>query len=371
MDGDAGGLEDLLVDPDLNLAELRLADGRGVVEVEAEAVRRDKAAGLESGGAHELVERCVQQVGRGVVAGGEEPLAAVHFGDNAAGEGLRAERAVVDLRNLRDAGRGLLRVDDAEDELAVGALDGAGVARLAARLGVEGGLFEEDVEPVRAGVGAEAEHLGGRLEPVVTDELVGGALEKDDPLAGHFVASVGGAAPVALALHGHLVARAVDAEAAFACHDLGEVGREAKGVVELEDVVAGDRLAALGGGGLRNFVEEGDAPLQRAEEALLLGLDDGLRLALLAAELGVDMAEVFDDRGGHFEEEGLGEAQIAAVADRAAEDAAEHVAAAFVGEGGAVTDAEHDRPHMVGNDAVLGEVGALEELRGLDALARQ
>ena len=308
MDGDAGGLQNLLVDPGLNLAELRLADGRGVVEVEAEAVRRDKAAGLESGGAHELVERCVQQVGRGVVAGGEEPLAAVHFGDHAAGEGLRAERAVVDFGDVGEAGGGLMRVDDAEDELAVGALDGAGVARLAARLGVEGGLLEEDVEPVGAGVGAEAEHLGGRLEPVVTDELVGRALEEDDPLAGHFVAGVGGAAPVALALHGHLVARAVDAEAAFACHDLGEVGREAEGVVELEDVVAGDGLAALGGGGLRNFVEEGDAPLQRAEEALLFGLDDGLRLPLLAAELGVDMAEVFDDRGGHLEEEGLGEA---------------------------------------------------------------
>ena len=342
-----------------------------MVEVKPEAVRRDKAAGLEGGGADELVERGVQKVGRRVVAGGEEPLTTIDLGDHAAGKRLGAERAVVDLGDVGEAGGGLLRVDNAEDELAVGALDEARVARLTAGFGVEGGLGEEDVEPVGAGVGAEAEHLCGRLEAVVTDELVGGSFSDDDPLAGHFVAGVGGAAPVALALHGYLVAGAVDAEAALTGHDLGEVGREAEGVVELEDVVSRDRLAALCGGGLRDFVEEGDAPLQRAEEALLFGLDDGLRLALLAAELGVDMAEVFDDRGGHFEEEGLGEAQVAPVSDRATEDAAEDVAAALVGEGGAVTDAEHDCPHMVGDDAVLGEVGAVEELRRLDALARQ
>ncbi len=141
-------------------------------------------------------------------------------------------------------------------------------------------------------------------------------------------------------------ARLVDAHAALAADVAGEVDREAEGVVQLERGLAVDLLRAGGQRGLEDLHAVGDG-LEEALFFLLQHLGDA-RLGL--AQLGVGIAHLGGQRRDELVEERRARAQLVAVADRAARDAAQHVAAARVARDHAVDDGERAGADVVGDD---------------------
>ena len=154
--------------------------------------------------------------------------------------------ALVDV----DARDRLLAVADLDDGAGVEP-DPAGVADLAAALGVERGAVEDDLDLVALGGGGrgdtvdeDADDRGLALGVGVADELgrAGGvgdlAVGAEVGVAGLLGLGVGlGAVP--LLLHQAAEAVLVHGEALFGGHLQGEVDREAPGVVEQEGLVAG------------------------------------------------------------------------------------------------------------------------------------
>ena len=94
-----------------------------------------------------------------------------------------------------------------------------------------------------------------------------------------------------------------------------------------------------------------NSPIQRLIKRLLLALDDLLDVVLLGAEFGEDVAHRLGQDGDELVEERLVEAEGAAVADGAAEDAAQDVVAVGVAGLDAVGDGEAQRADVVGDDA--------------------
>ena len=70
----------------------------------------------------------------------------------------------------------------------------------------------------------------------------------------------------------------------------------------------------------------------------------------VALQLGIGLAHLVGQRRDQRVEEGLARAQLVAVADGAARDAAQHVAAAFVAGDHAVGDGEGAGADVVGDD---------------------
>ena len=157
-----------------------------------------------------------------------------------------------------------------------------------------------------------------------------------------------------LLLHRRVEAGGVDRDAARAQRVLGQIEREAEGVVELERGVAGQRVALLELA--RRVLEQADALRQRPLEARLLEVQRLGDERLRPLQLVVGVAHLVHERGHEPVHQRLGRAEQVRVAHGAAHDAAEHVAAALVGGQHAVGDEEARRAQVVGDDAVRGLV---------------
>ena len=119
--------------------------------------------------------------------------------------------------------------------------------------------------------------------------------------------------------------------------------------MQLEGHVAGQlravaQLLELGGEALLAGVERG-------AEALLLGADDAVDQGVALHDRGVVLAHELADLVDVGGEELALDAHEAAVVDRAAQQAAQDVAAALVGGQDAVADHERDGARVVGHDA--------------------
>ena len=190
------------------------------------------------------------------------------------------QRPLLDLDLVDDqVAEPLLRVEHVEPQ--AGREHQPGVADLAARFAVERRLVEDEPAALAApertdlgavahdrarhalgGLGLVAEELG-RAEPLAQSEphRLGRRLAR----AGPGLARLG-----ALALHRRGEAVVVDAHAARAQRVLGQVEREAVGVVELERDLAGELGAGLERA--RLLLEDRQAAHQRRAEARLLEL---------------------------------------------------------------------------------------------------
>ena len=156
---------------------------------------------------------------------------------------------------------------------------------------------------------------------------------------------------LALLLHQLLEAGVVDREAALGKQLLGQVVREAVGVVELEGLGRVDpgRLARLGIG--HQPLEQLAAPLQGAAEALLLVADPARDRRPLRRQLRVGLAHDLDRALGEPPEPGRLEPQRAALLDRAPHDPPQDVATVFVRGNDAVGDQERRPARVVGDDS--------------------
>ena len=222
-------------------------------EVETEPVGRDQRALLRHVRAEHAAERGVKEMGGGMVGADLLPARRVDREPHrvADRERARLDLAVVD----EEAVRLLLHVVDGEARALV-ALDRTGIADLAAQLGVERRLVDDDRDLVAcarrfdrlAGAADHRQHLGLGGLGAVAEEL-----GRPEPLAELEPDRIGlrlaGPRPararlLLLPLHGAGEAVGVDRDAARLQRVLGEVEREAEGVVEPEGDVAGERVAA-------------------------------------------------------------------------------------------------------------------------------
>ena len=134
-----------------------------------------------------------------------------------------------------------------------------------------------------------------------------------------------GAGAGALLGHGDVETAPVDLDRPFGCDLLGDLEREPIGVVEDEGDVAGQRLAL---GQLREMtIEQGRTGAQRLAEPAFLSFDRGPDLFVVADELGVGLAHDGDHRVDEAGHDDLVDAEEVGVADRSAQDPAQHVAA--------------------------------------------
>ena len=170
---------------------------------------------------------------------------------------------------------------------------------------------------------------------------------------------------LALLAEGHVEARPVDPDAVLGRELDRQVDREAVGVVEAERDVAGED----GRVSRQVLGPEADHQLgRRQRDERLLELDRARiegpgELGLLAddraEDLGAPLGQVriglvhdVDDDRGQLGEERLPPSEEPSVANRAAQDPAEDVAAPLVRREHAVADEEGDRPRVVGDDLV-------------------
>ena len=239
----------------------------------------------------------------------------------------------------------------------------AAVRDLPAALGVERALLELGEHPA---VGA----LGHAQDGVRLGRLVAHEARLEAGLAGeaHHVlvlrvdlsatAGVGsrararaaGARGLARALHQLLEPLVVHREALLGEQLLGHLVGEAEGVVQLEGVLRRDPGGAVRLRLCDQLVQQALALLERAAEALLLGARPALDRGPLALQIGVGVLHGVAHALAHAHEEGLVDAEHVPLLDRAAHDAAQHVAALLVRGHHAVGQQDRRAAAVVGDD---------------------
>ena len=279
--------------------------------------------------------------------------------------------------------------------------DDPAVRQLATAFGVERGAVQHHRDRFalpgrldRQVVDQQADHGGLAGEPVVAGELAGARAlaqigqHRDVGVAGLLLGRVG-LGPVALDRHQPPEAFLVDRQPLLLRHLQGQLDREPVGVVQLERLLTGQPDGLLAPGLLHRRVEDRGAGAQRAEERRLLRVQHGVDVGRVAAQLWVQrrhrldggltelVQEVLVAAGAAAAAAPLAAGQHAQVADAAAQDPPQHVAAALVAGQHPVLD-QHDRgTHVVGHDlqrdvgslvdavALLGELGrAVQDLVG-------
>ena len=369
------GSKDLLVDQVLDSLELLGRQGLEVREVKAQVLGRHQRAGLGDMLAQDLLKGGVEQVRGGVVAAQEATTLSVERGGHGSTDGQRT------LDNVCDVGIQavvVLGVGNGQHNALGGKL--AGVALLAAHLGVERGAIEHDLNVLAGGNGLDGlavTHDGDNLGAfdhivVIAVELGRGDLVgKLDPhvveAAPGITLGVGASAGL-LILHAGGKAVHVDVVTGSAGDLDGQVDGETKGVVQLKGNIA--RKDSALGKRCQGLVQVDAAVVERRGEALLLGGNDALNECDVLEQLGIGLAHLSVDLVDELGQEGTLDAQQAAVEHGATEQAAQDVLAALVTGQDAVRDHKVDGTGVVGDNAqraagtgvIIGDIGLAADL---------
>ncbi len=373
-------------------ASLSSSCGRSlrIGEVEAQVVGADVAALLGNRLAQHLLQGPLEDVGGGVILPGGTAVQADRHRDlladvqRALGKLAAMDHRIGNLRRFFD--------DEPACRPAVpgwvhprgrgcyigGHFNDAGVADLAAGLGVETGLLKDQADLgfardlallVKARGIDPAENRGFALIRVVLVQVFRRRQFGVDQAHQERIGLLRRPGPLFLFLHQLLETLEIHAQAAFLGHKLRQVDGEAVGVVKLESVLAADRLGGslsrpVGGDG-----KEVQAAVERPAEAGLLRLNHGRDVLGPLPDLGKGVAETVHDHGDQLVEERIVQIELAAEPRGPAENPAQDVAPALVGGRGAVGDREGQSADMVRDDAE-GIIGLLAELRGV-LVARQ
>ena len=328
-------------------------------EIETQPRRLDYRAGLLHVFTQHLLQRSLQQVCRRMVA---PRRAARLFVDLGADRFVKRDgRESTDFADVQASDRRVGRQHFRQRARARFVVKDALIACLAAGFGVERCWIYHDLR-----LDAGRQLIDGRtsvnqrldrseaLQLVVTDEARFELREQvliDRRDVCLFRALPACAGPFALLLHGLFEACDIDAQPQLAPHLLLFVQRHAIGVVELEGGGSGQYAA---GRGFRLVVEVALGHLERRGVALLLVLDDARHPLNGLHHLRIRRLHQFGDEAGEPVKEHLLHADHAGVAQRAAHDLAQHVAAALVQRNHAIVDQKRGRAGVVGTDAQHG-----------------
>ena len=257
--------------------------------------------------------------------------------------------------------------------------DQAGVGVLAARLRVERGLVENDLNDVpgecpvdELAVGDDAAHLGVRGQVGEAEERHL-AVRTQRPVrlcrdGGALLGLRVGLRPVLLLLHELAEPGLVHLEALLGRHLEGEVEREAVGVVQGERPVRSDVGAVLRARLPRSEVEDLRAGREGAPERLLLGIGNRRDPRPLADHVAVGRGHQVLAHRQQLGQHRIVHAQQPHGADAAPQQPAQHIATSLVAGGDAVGHQHQRGAHVVTDDAqpdVGLRVGAVAGARDL------
>ena len=182
----------------------------------------------------------------------------------------------------------------------------------------------------------------------------------------------GGACGFFLRIHRGVKARAVHVVTAFAANITRQIERETKGVMQFECNIARQRATRRQS---RQFgVENVHAVGNGLEESLFFQLQSLRDRALFGGQIRVGLAHFLDQRCDQLVEKRCAHAEFVTMANRAANDAAQDIATAFVARNHAVADEERARTDVVGNHAQrwVVRIGAAGFARsGVDQIGKQ
>ena len=338
------GIGNPAVDQGLDPLQFGRRHGTGAVEVEAEPLEIDQRTGLADRGIHHLLEGGLQQVGGAVVGLHAAAAGPVHPGHHQITH--RQAAALHPAAVHKHAAVAAHALDRHDHPFATASLprQHATVAHLAAALAIEGGGIEHQLHGI-TGAGAlgglaihhQGQHAAGVLQGLITHK--GGGLQLSShllnrPQQGEVEAHRRRLGPLALGLHRRLEARQIHREAMLLGDLLGELQREAIGVVELEGLLTGDPLRA----GRQHLRQQLLAALQGFEEAGLLAFQFRENHAAALQQLGISRRHQGDRRLPPRRQEGLVDAQQPPVAHHPPQQATQDVATAQVAGGHAIAD---------------------------------
>src|SRR5690606_33128640 len=330
---DSRVLASLGVDDVFQGADLVRLDRLAVTEVETQTLAVDQRPLRLHVLAEQLTQSCVQQVGGGVVQRGGLAHGRLCFGLDA---GAHGEAALGEHTVMQEGTASLGGV--AHVETHAGAFQVTAVTDLTTGLGVERGLIQHHYalfafgETVDRSAGLEqGNNLAAAAGAFIAEEA-GIGVDLDQAVVIH-AEGAGGTGAFTLRFHLTFEAFFVHRQLALTGDVGSQVDRETVGVVQLEHHVARNDAAFQFG---QVLLENLQALLQGLGELLFFGLQHALDVCLLLFQLREGFAHLGHQGGDdQMEETALG-AQLVAVAAGATNDAAQHVAAAFVGRGYAV-----------------------------------
>ncbi|CCZ49491.1 putative uncharacterized protein [Bacteroides sp. CAG:661] len=334
---------DLGVDQAFYLAQLFVGHLLEVREVEAQRVRRNQRTLLLHVVAQHGAQGLVQQVRTRVVGGAGGALVGVYAGHHRCVEVFGQLLGDMDGQVVL-----LLGVDDV-DGLELTDQD-ARVAYLTAAFGVERRLVQHNLVERLALLLylAVAQDTGFVFRIVVTYKF-GGTFLQCNPVACFYGSGVAGA--LLLLLHLGVELLEISRHAVLAQDQFGQVEREAESVVQREGILSADFGLAGSLGVGHGLLQQTDTRFERAQEGFFFLLDDFDNQFLLGLQFGIGFSHVLYQHGDELVHEGLllSEERIA-VADSAAQDAADDVAGLGVAGQLSVGDGEGDGADVVGHD---------------------
>ena len=204
-------------------------------------------------------------------------------------------------------------------------------------------VFDNGLYLGRSGQAVVAHESGSAelFEQLIVDAAVGAP-------CGLGIVFRSGTSTFALLVHAGLEALFVDGDVCVGANLLGDFNREAVCVMQREgDGAVEHRALEL----LESVGEVRLALAKRDAETLLLRENDAFDELAIIDDLGIHMAHETHDGIHVVAQECALDTELVRVHDGAAKQAAQHVAAAFVGGQDAVGDHEGDAAAMVGNDA--------------------
>ena len=359
--GDVHAVEDPVADDLIDPLQLLGRDGREMRQVKAQAIRLHERARLMHVIAQHLAQRGLEQV-RGRVRT-HDRLAAI--GIDARRDGLLDLQAAGVHHTVVQEFAGLVLLDVRHLEERAVRLNDAVVGHLAAHLGIKRRAVEHEHALLAL--------IDLRTDLTVADDGQDRALVDRVVIAGEFrrrrVQAEVHTGPCqvaerlarlsrahALLLHQLLERILIHGHVLLLHHLAGQVNREAVGVIELERIRAGEHPLALGLMLGEQVGEDVHAGVDGLGEVLLLVADDAGDIRLLLAQLGVLALVFVHDHVHDLIQERFVDAEELAVARRAAQQTAQHIAAALVRRQDTVRDHHDGGADMVGDDA-QGHVG--------------
>ena len=364
----------------LNLRQFRRRHAGGMAEVKPQTVRRVQAAFLRHMIAKRAAQRLVQKVRRRMVGANLRAAAVRHLelGRLAAQNGAFGHRGDMDEHARRLASVGDL------GNTGLGA-DKALIAHLSATFGVERRLVHHDLygcpsfsRPDFSPIAHQRVDLTLGCLQLIAQEF-GGAmgLGQAEPNGGIRRATgprPSGARLGLLLFHGGVKALHVHRTGLFAQHVLRQVQGEAVGVIKLKR----HRTRQIGpvGQTVQLVIQQPQATVERGLEPGFLQLQRLFDQALGAGKLRIGPAHLPHQGGHQTVHHRILRTQHMRVPHSTSHDAAQHIAAAFVGRRDTVGDQERNRAQMVGDHPVAGlalaiRVGIRRMRRSLDQAAHQ
>ena len=361
LDGDVHGLVDLVVHDLLHAGQFLGRDSAEVGEVEVGDLSILIGACLMHMVAQHFAQSCLQQVGGGVVAGNGHAVFLIHLSGQVVAHLHDAafQHAGVDIVALG----GLLDIQHAQ--AAVSTAQHAVVGSLTAHLSVERGLIQHHQHAVLCllvggnGVGqgllvAQSNDSAVVAQGVVAGEDGGLRLQCAEQVlapAGNVLLQALGAGTLLLLGHLGVEAFLVDLNALLGSDLLGQVQREAEGIVQLEDVQTLQQMLVCLFQTIDHGIQDVHAGINGAGKICFLGTDDLLDVGIVLPQLGVGGLAGLDDRFHQLHQERAGNTQHPTMTCGAAQQAAQHIAAALVGRQDAVRHHKGAAADVIGDDA--------------------